>query len=153
MIQDVVYDPTTTIALKSINLHHNLIISYMKLNTSKQNIAAGSVLPAGLVVLQKLMFSDRYHVTASALTWVFSSMTGLMLWITTFNRYRASLLLLVLNALRKVRVAYFKVDYTISGAFQYSACSAGAAFTYTFSTIDFWGSILGWSGSIQGCLT
>ena len=64
----MVYDPTTTIALKSINLHHNLIISYMKLNNSKQNITGGSVLTAGLVVLQKLMFSDRYHVTASALT-------------------------------------------------------------------------------------
>ena len=64
----MVYDPTTTIALKSINLHHNLIISYMKLNNSKQNITGGSVLTARLVVLQKLMFSDRYHVTASALT-------------------------------------------------------------------------------------
>ena len=149
----MVYDPITTIALKSINLHHNLIISYMKLNNSKQNITGGSVLTARLVVLQKLMFSDRYHVTASALTWFFSSITGLMLWITSFNRYRTSLLLLVLNALRKVRVVYFKVDYTISGAFQYSACSAGAPSTYTFSTIDFWGSFLGWSGSIQGRLT
>ena len=64
----MVYDPTTTIALKSINLHHNLIISYMKLNNSKQNMTGGSVLTARLVVLQKLMFSDRYHVTASALT-------------------------------------------------------------------------------------
>ena len=64
----MVYEPTTTIALKSINLHHNLIISYMKLNNSKQNITGGSVLTARLVVLQKLMFSDRYHVTASALT-------------------------------------------------------------------------------------
>ena len=28
---EMVYDPGTTIALKSINLQHNLIISYMKL--------------------------------------------------------------------------------------------------------------------------
>ena len=28
---EMVYDPTTTTALKFINLQHNLIISYMKL--------------------------------------------------------------------------------------------------------------------------
>ena len=34
---------------------------------------------------------------------------------------------------------YFKVEFTISGAFQCSACSAGAPPTYTFSTINFLG--------------
>ena len=69
---EMVYNPTAFITLKFINLQHNLIISYMKLviefvsgddlNTSEQNVIGGSVLKAGLVDLQKFMFSDRYHL-------------------------------------------------------------------------------------------
>ena len=40
----------------------------MDLNTSERKVTAGSVLTPGLVYLQKFMFSDRYHLTASALT-------------------------------------------------------------------------------------
>ena len=109
----------------------------MDLNTSERNITAGSVMTAGLVNLQKFMFSDRYHLTASTLTRVCPSMTGLMLWITSFNRCKMSLLLLLLNAFLKVRVVYFKADSTISGAFQCSACSAGAPPICTSSTINF----------------
>ena len=86
---EMVYDPTTSITLKFISLQHNLIISYMKLiiefvsamdlNTSERNVTARSDLKAGLVDLQKFMFSDRYHLTASALTRVCPSITGLML--------------------------------------------------------------------------
>ena len=72
---EMVYDPTTTIAWKFINLQHNLIISYMKLviefmgiDGLEQNVTAGSVLTTKLLDLQKFMFSDRYHLTASALT-------------------------------------------------------------------------------------
>ena len=39
----------------------------MDLNASEQNITAGSVLTPELVDLQKYMFSDRYHLIASAL--------------------------------------------------------------------------------------
>ena len=51
----------------------------MDLNTSEQNVTAGSVLTPGLVDLQKFMFSDRYHLTASALVRVCPWMTGLNL--------------------------------------------------------------------------
>ena len=51
----------------------------MDLNTSELNVTAGSVLIVGLVDLPKLMFSDRYHLTASVLTQVCPSMMGLML--------------------------------------------------------------------------
>ena len=111
----------------------------MDLSTSEQNATAGSVLTAGLVDLQKFMFGDRYHLTASVLTRVCPLMTGLMLWIASFNRCRMSLLLLLLNAFLKVRAVYFKADSTISGAFQCSACSAGAPPTCTSSTINFLG--------------
>ena len=111
----------------------------MDINTSERNITAGSILTAELVDLQKFMFSDRYHLTATALTRVCPSMTGLMLWIASFNRCRMSLLLLLLNAFLKVRVVYFKADSTISGAFQCSTCSAGAPPTCTSSTINFLG--------------
>ena len=109
----------------------------MDLNTSEQNLTAESVLTAGLVDLQKSMFNDRYHLTAFALTRVCPSMTGLMLWIASFNHYRMSLLLLLLNAFLKVRAVYFKADSTISGAFQCSVCSAGAPRICTSSTINF----------------
>ena len=85
------------------------------------------------------MFSDRYHLTASALAQVCPSMTGLMLWLTSFKRCRTSLLLLVLNPFLKVRAAFFKVDSTISGAFQCSTYSAGAPPTCTSSIIIFLG--------------
>ena len=111
----------------------------MDLKISEQDVTAGSALTVGLVDLQKFMFSDRYYLTASAITRVCSSMMGLMLWLDSFNRCRMSLLLLLLNAFLKVKAVYFKVDSTISGAFQCSACSAGAAPTWTSSTISFLG--------------
>ena len=111
----------------------------MDMNTSEQNVTAGSILMPGLVDLQKFMFSDRYHLTASALAQVCPLMTVLMLWTTSFNRCRASLLSLVLNAFLKVRVVYFKADFTISGTFQRSTCSAGATPTCTPYTISFLG--------------
>ena len=46
-------------------------------------------------------------LTASELARVYPSMTGLMLWITSFNRCRTSFLSLVLNAFLKVRAVYF----------------------------------------------
>ena len=60
---EMVYDPTTTTALKIINLLHDLVISYVKLiikcswvlidlNTSERNVTDGSVLAQGLVDLQ-----------------------------------------------------------------------------------------------------
>ena len=72
-----VYNPTTTIALKFIDLQHNLITSYMKLVIEFVDIdglehlwvehQAVSVLTPGLVDLQKFMFSNKYHLTVSAL--------------------------------------------------------------------------------------
>ena len=111
----------------------------MDMNTSEQNVTAGTILMPGLVDLQKFMFSDRYHLTASALAQVCPLMTVLMLWTTSFNRCRASLLSLVLNAFLKVRVVYFKAEFTISGTFQRSTCSAGATPTCTPYTISFLG--------------
>ena len=111
----------------------------MDLNTSEQNVTARSVLIPGLMDLQKFIFNDRYHLRASALAWVFPSMTSLMLWITYFNRCSTSLLLLLLNVFLKVRIVYFKADSTISGAFQCSVCSAGVWPTCTSSTINFLG--------------
>ena len=111
----------------------------MDLNISEQNVIGGSVLMLGLEDLQKFMFSDRYHLTASALARVCPSMMGLMLWITSFIHYRTSLLLLLLDAFLKVRSVYFKVDSTISSALQCSTCSPGAPPTCTSSTINFLG--------------
>ena len=130
------------------------------LNTSEQNVIAGSVLTPGLVDLQKFMFSDRYHLTASALARVCPSFC-LMLWITTFNRCTMSHLLLLLNVFLKVRSMYFKADSSILGDFQCSACSAGAPpppspphlHLLHYQFLRCWGNILGWSRSIQGCLT
>ena len=139
----MVYDQTTTIGSKFIDLSHNLVISYVKLVIdfvdSEQNVTARSVLIPGLMDLQKFIFNDRYHLRASALAWVFPSMTSLMLWITYFNRCSTSLLLLLLNVFLKVRIVYFKADSTISGAFQCSVCSAGVWPTCTSSTINFLG--------------
>ena len=109
----------------------------MDLYTSEWNITTGSVLTTGFVDLQKFIFSYKYHLTASALTRVFLSMMGLILWITSFNRCRMSFLLLLLNVFLKVRAVYFDAESTISGAFQCSVCSAGAPPTCTFSTINF----------------
>ena len=89
----------------------------MDLNASDQNVTVGSAFTPGLADLQKFMFSDRHHLTAFALARVCPSMRGLMLWVTSFNRCRTSLLLLVLNAFLKVRAVYIKADSTISGAF------------------------------------
>ena len=109
------------------------------LNISEQNITAGFVLTAGLVHLQKFMFSDRYHLKASALTRVCPLMRGPMLWIASFNCCRMSLLLLLVNAFLKVRAVYFKADSTISGAFQSSTYSAGAPPNCTSFIINFRG--------------
>ena len=48
-------------------------------------------------------------------------LSGLMLWITSFNCCRTSLLLLLLNVFLKIRAVYLKADSTISGAFQCSS--------------------------------
>ena len=85
------------------------------------------------------MFSDRYHLTASALTRVCPLMKGLMLWITSFNCCRVSLLLLLLNAFLKVKTVYSQVDSTISGASQCSASSSSTPPTSTYSTSNFLG--------------
>ena len=111
----------------------------MDLNTSERNITAGSVLTPKLVDLQKFMFSDIYHLKVSALARFCPLMTDLMLWITSFNRCKTYLLLLVLNAFLKVRAMYFKADSTISGAFQCSTCLAGAPRSCTSSTINSFG--------------
>ena len=108
----------------------------MDLNTSEQKVIVGSVLTRGLLDLQKFMFSKRYDLTASALTRVCPSMTGLMLGIT-FKSLQDVFLLLLLNAFLKVRAVNFKADCTISGAFQCSACSAATSPTCTSSTINF----------------
>ena len=65
--------------------------------------------------------------------------TGLMLRITSFNRYRKSILLLLLNFFLKVGAVYFIADATISVLFECSACSKGASSTYTSSTVNFLG--------------
>ena len=72
-----VYNPTTAIALKFIDLQHNLITSYVKLVIEFVDVdglehlwaehQAVSVLTPGLVDLQKFMFSNKYHLTVSAL--------------------------------------------------------------------------------------
>ena len=81
----------------------------MDLNTSEQKVIVGSVLTRGLLDLQKFMFSKRYDLTASALTRVCPSMTGLMLGIT-FKSLQDVFLLLLLNAFLKVRAVNFKAD-------------------------------------------
>ena len=111
----------------------------MVLITQQRNVTVGSTLSLRLTNLHTFMFSGRYHLTTSAFAWFSPSMMGLMLWITSFNRYRTFLLLLLLNVFVKVRAVYFNADSTISGAFQCSACSAGAPLTCTSSTISFWG--------------
>ena len=137
---EMVYDQTTINAFKFIGLKHNLTISYMKLVIEFLAVDGvehlSSIVKTGLVDLQNFMFSDRYHLTISALARVCPSMTSFMLWITSFNRCRMFLLLLLLNALLKARAVYFKADSTISGTFQCSACSAGAPPTCTSSTIN-----------------
>ena len=85
------------------------------------------------------MFSDRCHLAASALARVCPTMTGLMLWITSFNLCSMSFFLLLLNDFLKVRAVYFKADSTILGAFQCSPRSTGAPPTCTSSTINFLG--------------
>ena len=71
----------------------------MDLNTSEQNVTAGSVLKPGLQELWKFMFSDRYQLTASTLVCVCPSMTGVMLWIASFNRWKASLFVVAVECL------------------------------------------------------
>ena len=112
----------------------------MDLNTSERNVTVGSVLMPGLADLQKFMFSDRYHFTASLLARVCPLMTSLKLWIMSFNCCRTSLLLLLSNVFLKKRAVHFiKADSTISGAYQCSACSAGVPPTCISFTINFLG--------------
>ena len=111
----------------------------MDWKTSERNVTAGSVFRSILVDLQKFMFSDRNHLTASALARFSPTMRGLMLWITCFNRCSMYFLLLLFNDFLKVRAVYFKADSTISGVFQCSACSAGAPPTCTSSPSNFLG--------------
>ena len=111
----------------------------MNFNTSERNVIGGSVFTPGLVDLQKFMFSDRYHLTASTLARVFCLMTEFMVWITSFNRCTTSLSLLLLNVFLKVRAMYFKVGSTISGAFEGSASLVGSPPTCTSSTVNFLG--------------
>ena len=70
--------------------------------------------------LQNFMFSDRYHLATSALAHAMGNMgnMGLILWITSFNCCRASLLLLLMNVFLKVRDLYLEAGSTIPGAFQ-----------------------------------
>ena len=102
------------------------------MNTSEKNVTSRPVFTPGLVDLQKFMFSDRYHLTASVLTRNCLSMMGLVLWITSFNRSRMSLSLLLLIAFLKVRAVYFKADSTTLGAYYFCAPP-----TCTLSTINF----------------
>ena len=74
-MRELVYNPTSTVALKFINLEPNLIISYMKLVIEFVGVDwlehlwvehnSQTVLTPGLADLEKFMFSDRYHLTAS----------------------------------------------------------------------------------------
>ena len=142
---EMVYNQSTTIALKFINLQHNLIISYMKMVIEFMAVdgleylwaerSRGSLFTPGLVDLQKFILSDRYHLTASALGRVCPWMTGLTLWITSFNCCRTSILLLMLNVFLKVKAVYFKVESTISSDSQCSTCSICALPTCSCSTI------------------
>ena len=126
---EMVCDPTSPAELKFIDLLHNLVIPHVKLVIEFVGVNGIEYLraernsrirlDARLVDLQKFIFSDRCHLAASTLARVCPSMTGLMVWITSFNRYRTSPLLLLLNFFLKVTAEYFKEDSTISGAFQY----------------------------------
>ena len=80
----------------------------MDMNTSERSVTAGPVLTPGLMDLQKFMFSDSYHLTASTLARVCHLMMDLMLSKTSFNCCSTSLLLLLLNVFLKVRPMYFK---------------------------------------------
>ena len=83
----MVYNITTTTALKFIDLLHNLVISYVKLVIEFVGVNglehlwaernSLSILTPGLVDLQKFMFTDRYHLTASALARLCLLMTSL----------------------------------------------------------------------------
>ena len=97
----------------------------MDLNIFEQNVTARSFLTFELLDLQRFMFSDRYHLTVSALARVSPSTMGLMVWITSFNGCRTSILLLLWNVFLKVGAVYFIADSTISGVFQCSACLVG----------------------------
>ena len=107
------------------------------LNTSKQKVTAGSVLRPGHEVLRKFLFNDRYHLIVSALAQVCPTVTSFMLWTTSFNCCRTSLLFLLLVILLKVRAVYFKADSSILGSLQCLLCSAGAPSTRASSTINF----------------
>ena len=84
------------------------------------NVTVKSVLASWLMNLQNFMFSDKYHLATSALAHAMGNMgnIGLMLWVTSFNCCRASLLLLLMNLFLKVRNLYLDAGSTIPGAFQ-----------------------------------
>ena len=148
-MSEMVYDPTTTTVLKLIDLLHNLVILFVKLVIDFVGInglenlwpeCSNRIrLDARVCGLQKLMFSDRYHLSASTLARVCSSMTGFMQKKTSSNRCRASLLLLLSNVFLKIRAVYFKADSNISGTFHCSTWSVDAPPTCTSSTINFLG--------------
>ena len=124
----------------------------MDLNTYEWNITTGSVMTPRIVDLQKFMFNDRYHLTASALARVCPLITSLIVWITSFNRCRTSLLMLLSNVFLKVRVGYFRENSAISAGFPCSACICICTthlHNFHNKLIRFWGSILRWGGSIQ----
>ena len=82
---EMVYHPTTTIALKFIDLLHNLVISYMKLVFESVGVNGLEHLwaecnrigfEARACGLQKFMFSDRYHLAAITLARVCLSLNG-----------------------------------------------------------------------------
>ena len=124
---EMVYDQTTTTALKFINIVHNLVISYVKLINQFMGLKglenllvehnSRIRLYAWVCGLAEFMFSDRYHLTGSALARVCPLMMVLVLWITYFNHCRTSLLLLLLNIFLKVGAMYFKTDSATSSVF------------------------------------
>ena len=120
---EMVHNPATITALEFINLQHSLTISYTKLLIELTGVdglehfwaelTTRSVLMPALLDLQKLIFSNKNHLIVSALARVCYSMTGFMLWITSFNRSMMSVLYLLLKFFLKVKAMYFKADSNI----------------------------------------
>ena len=91
----IVYNPTTTIAFKFINLQCNLGWSYVKLVIELMDVDELEhpwvernrriCLEPGLVDLQKFMCIDRYHLKNSTLVRICSSVTGLNAIINFFQ--------------------------------------------------------------------
>ena len=116
-----------------------LVIEFVGVDGLDRNVTTESFLIPELADVQKFMFSDKYYLTASGLARVCPSMMSLVLWITSFNCCRTSLLFLMLNVLLKKKAVYLNANSPISGAFWCSACSVGVPSTCTFSTMNFLG--------------